>query len=93
MKHVALVPCNTKPCILYRGRSTELQISFTARQHEDDLTDVCHGKVGFWVPFRLEKNHACKDQGVCPINAGRSAVYKYGIHVASTYPSVSFNVM
>merc|ERR1712096_500137 len=61
---VHLVPCNSNPCILKRGGSTELQIDFTATQDEPDFIDVCHGKVGFWVPFPLSKDHACREQGV-----------------------------
>merc|ERR1712002_678214 len=86
VKSVALEPCDSNPCILKRGGSTELQITFTAQQDEPDFTDVCHGRVGFWVPFPLKKNHACKDQGICPIKAGASATYKYGIQIASIYP-------
>merc|ERR1712042_276457 len=82
----ALEPCNSNPCILKRGGSTELQISFTATQDEPDFTDVCHGKVGFWVPFPLSKDHACREQGVCPIKAGESKTYKYGIQIASVSP-------
>merc|ERR1712180_161789 len=64
VKSVALEPCDSNPCTLKRGGSTELQISFTAQQDEPDFTDVCHGRVGFWVPFPLKKDHACKDPAI-----------------------------
>merc|ERR1711936_1358524 len=59
-----------------------------SQQDEPDFLDVCHGRVGFWVPFPLKKDHACKDQGLCPIAAGSSATYKYGIEISSIYPAI-----
>merc|ERR1712072_250599 len=85
---VALEPCDTVPCILKRGGSTEIQVHFTAQQDEGDLTDACHGRVGFWVPFPLKKDHSCKDQGLCPIKKGTTALYKYAIEIASIYPPI-----
>merc|ERR1719234_3008007 len=73
VKHFELKPCHGNPCILKKGGSTELRIAFTANQDEGDLVNECYGKVGpIWVPFPLKQRHACKDQGICPIKAGKS---------------------
>ena len=86
---VGLEPCNGNPCILKRGGKTTLRIKFQAVQAEDDLEDVCHGRVGFWVPFPLGgKTHTCLAEKLCPLKPGKDYDYTYGIEISSSYPPI-----
>ena len=87
---VEIFPCNAHPCILHKGQSYTVNITFTP----SESTDQCEAKVygvieGIPVPFPIPNPDACKNSGLaCPLKSGSTDVYTATLPVSKLYPSI-----
>ncbi|XP_057298416.1 NPC intracellular cholesterol transporter 2-like [Hydractinia symbiolongicarpus] len=90
VSNIAIVPCDVEPCILYKGKSTNIMIDFTPTKATNTLKSVVKGKIGpLWIPFPLDHDDACTTSGVtCPLVPGKLYHFNYSLPVKSEYPSL-----
>ncbi|XP_037088544.1 NPC intracellular cholesterol transporter 2-like [Pollicipes pollicipes] len=91
---VQIKPCGNGPkCILIRGKSATLDITFTAGEESKSATASVHGKVSgvpFFVPFDLPNDNACTAGGMtCPVVKNSTQHYSQSIAIKKIFPPVS----
>merc|ERR1711920_859987 len=81
-------------CSFKRGEDAKMEFPFTTKTEVTSMKAVVHGIIaGIPVPFPLPDDDACATTTpACPLAAGTSALYKYGLPVSSVYPKVSVKV-
>ncbi|KAL4238469.1 Phosphatidylglycerol/phosphatidylinositol transfer protein [Mactra antiquata] len=73
---IQLEPCNQEPCIIHKGVSYTTHINFTAKEHSDKLSNVCHGIIaGAPIPFAVYPLNACGNGVKCPLEPGDAEIY------------------
>ncbi|KAH3846495.1 NPC intracellular cholesterol transporter 2-like [Dreissena polymorpha] len=90
---VTKVLCNGQdsgPCQLKKGTDASLEIDFTSKTSQSQLTSVVHGILsGVPVPFSPTDTNACN--GIvekCPIAPNNNYSFKTSLPVKSIYPSL-----
>ncbi|XP_043192648.1 NPC intracellular cholesterol transporter 2-like isoform X3 [Amphibalanus amphitrite] len=91
---VSITPCGNGPkCVLVRGRTATLNITFTAGEESKSATASVHGKVSgvpIFVPFELPDDNACTAGGMtCPVAKGSAQHYSQAIAIKRIFPAVS----
>ncbi|KAA3669931.1 Niemann-Pick C2 protein, partial [Paragonimus westermani] len=95
LKSVDVVPCDTKPCTLYKKENAQIIITFSAKRRIDHGKVVVHGVIeGVPIPFPLDHTDMCEfTQPTCPLEpSGQVYTYSYSLPVKSTYPSIRLDV-
>lgn len=91
---VSITPCGNGPkCVLIRGQTATLNITFTAGEESKSATASVHGRVSgvpIFVPFELPNDNACTAGGMsCPVTKGSAQHYSQGIAIKKLFPPVS----
>ena len=91
---VSITPCGNGPkCVLIRGQTATLNITFTAGEESKSATASVHGKVSgvpIFVPFDLPDDNACTAGGMtCPVTKGSVQRYSQAIAIKKIFPAVS----
>ena len=94
ISEVSITPCGDGPkCILVRGQTATLNITFSAGEESKSATASVHGKVSgvpIFVPFELPDDNACTAGGMtCPVQKGSQQHYSQAIDIKSIFPAVS----
>ncbi|KAF6771314.1 hypothetical protein AHF37_10425 [Paragonimus kellicotti] len=95
LKTVDVVPCDTRPCTLYKGKNTQIVVKFTAKKQIDQGNVMVSGIMGgVPVPFPLDDADLCKfTQPTCPLMPGEQQyTYSYSLPVKTIYPSIRLDV-
>uniref|UniRef100_A0A1D1XVL5 Protein NPC2 n=1 Tax=Anthurium amnicola TaxID=1678845 RepID=A0A1D1XVL5_9ARAE len=81
-------------CPLKRGENVTITISFKTNKDIKSVAQVVHGVMaGLPVPFPLDNPDACQNTGLkCPLAAGATQEYHFGLFVKPVYPKVSVKV-
>merc|ERR1740128_944488 len=91
---VSITPCGNGPkCVLIRGQTATLNITFTGGEESKTATAAVHGKVSgipIFVPFELPNDDACVAGGLsCPMAKGSAQHYSQSIDIKKIFPAVS----
>uniref|UniRef100_A0A098LYF0 NPC intracellular cholesterol transporter 2 n=1 Tax=Opheodrys aestivus TaxID=186591 RepID=A0A098LYF0_9SAUR len=90
---VNVTPCPTLPCILHKGDSYSVNVTFSSKIESQSSKAKVFGEVMFVdIPFPLEEPDGCKSGIKCPILNGHSYSYVNKLPVKSEYPSIKLIV-
>ncbi|GFN98954.1 epididymal secretory protein e1 [Plakobranchus ocellatus] len=85
---IDISPCPQIPCPFKRGTTGNITVNFTSKAEITNATSVVHGIIaGVPVPFPLKDKNACHNMK-CPIQIGDKVVYKNGVPVLKSYPTI-----
>uniref|UniRef100_A0A8D2L694 MD-2-related lipid-recognition domain-containing protein n=1 Tax=Varanus komodoensis TaxID=61221 RepID=A0A8D2L694_VARKO len=87
---VNVSPCPKQPCILHKGDTYTVNVTFTSKIDSPGCQAKVFGEMfGVDVPFPLDQPDGCKSGINCPIQAGHTYSYLTKLPVKSEYPNVS----
>ncbi|XP_070610963.1 NPC intracellular cholesterol transporter 2 [Erythrolamprus reginae] len=90
---VNITPCPTLPCLLHKGVSYSVNVTFSSKIDSQRSTAKVYGQVMLVdIPFPLEEPDGCKSGIKCPILSGHSYSYLNKLPVKSEYPSIKLVV-
>ncbi|ETE69783.1 Epididymal secretory protein E1 [Ophiophagus hannah] len=90
---VNITPCPKLPCLLHKGESYSVNVTFSSKIESQDSTAKVFGEIMLVdVPFPLEEPDGCKSGIKCPILNGHSYSYLNKLPVKSDYPSIKLLV-
>nr|UEK51621.1 MD2-typeB [Hemigrapsus sanguineus] len=96
MIDVYVGPCNTNPCILYKGSKATININFVVNNTgvEPGNTTATALVQGAEIPIPLDEPDVCKHikQG-CPLKSTNTIyTYSFEAHISEKYPMVNLYV-
>ncbi|XP_053132917.1 NPC intracellular cholesterol transporter 2 [Hemicordylus capensis] len=90
---VNVSPCPTEPCLLHKGESYSVNVTFSSKiQSKGSQAKVYGEMLHVDIPFPLEQSDGCKSGINCPIEIGHSYSYLNKLPVKSDYPSLKLIV-
>uniref|UniRef100_A0A7N5KLE1 NPC intracellular cholesterol transporter 2 n=1 Tax=Ailuropoda melanoleuca TaxID=9646 RepID=A0A7N5KLE1_AILME len=90
---VNVTPCPTEPCLLHKGVSYSVNVTFSSKIDSQGSQAKVYGEMlRVDIPFPLEESDGCKSGIKCPIQKGHSYSYLNKLPVKSEYPSVKLVV-
>ncbi|KAF7254917.1 hypothetical protein EG68_08587 [Paragonimus skrjabini miyazakii] len=95
LNSVDVVPCDTKPCTLYKKENAQIIVKFSTNKRIDRGKVVVHGVIGtIPIPFPLDDADLCRfTQPTCPLEpSGQEYTYSYSLPIKDTYPSIRLDV-
>ncbi|KAF7251586.1 NPC intracellular cholesterol transporter 2 [Varanus komodoensis] len=91
---VNVSPCPKQPCILHKGDTYTVNVTFTSKIDSPGCQAKVFGEMfGVDVPFPLDQPDGCKSGINCPIQAGHTYSYLTKLPVKSEYPNIKLVVM
>ncbi|CAI2737312.1 unnamed protein product [Dicrocoelium dendriticum] len=95
LSEVSVTPCDSSPCILYKGENTRVTVKFTTSRRITTGTFLFSGIIdGQEIPFNLTNSYICPYMRPrCPLRAnGTVYTFTYSLPVQASYPSVSLKL-
>ncbi|XP_028627772.1 NPC intracellular cholesterol transporter 2 [Grammomys surdaster] len=93
IKEVNVSPCPTQPCLLHKGQSYSVNVTFTSSTQSQNSTALVHGILaGIPVSFPIPEPDGCKCGISCPIQKDKVYSYLNKLPVKSEYPSLKLVV-
>ncbi|XP_067848102.1 NPC intracellular cholesterol transporter 2-like [Heptranchias perlo] len=90
---VDITPCPSLPCVLRKGQSYAVNVTFTSKTSSQTSTAAVHGILGgIPVPFNIPNADGCKCGIQCPIRNNQIHHYINSLPVKSEYPSIKLVV-
>lgn len=90
---VNVTPCPSQPCILRKGESYSVNVTFSSKIDSNSSVAKVYGDVFHVpVPFPLNQTDGCKSGINCPIQKNHSYSYLNKLPVKSEYPSIKLVV-
>ena len=92
IEELDVYPCTQFPCILKKGHSYTINVTFTITENTDQSFAKVYGIIaGAKVPFPLAHTNACEG-GVsgldCPLKSGSKLTYTATLPIKELYPSI-----
>ncbi|XP_077179354.1 NPC intracellular cholesterol transporter 2 [Paroedura picta] len=93
IKEVNVSPCPTEPCVLHKGESYTINVTFSSKIDSQGSQAKVYGEL-LHVPiaFPLDQPDGCKCGIQCPIQTGHSYNYLNKLPVKTEYPSLKLIV-
>ena len=92
IEELDVIPCSQLPCILKKGNSYTINVTFTITETTDQSFAKVYGIIdGLKVPFPIEYSDACEGGHsglVCPLKSGARLTYTATLPVKSIYPDI-----
>ncbi|XP_055925694.1 NPC intracellular cholesterol transporter 2 homolog a-like isoform X2 [Argiope bruennichi] len=86
-------PDSADTCILKKGTTKGITISFTSKGASNSAKAVVHGVIaGVPLPFSLKNPDGCKSGISCPVKNGQSYTYSNQLLIRNSYPAVGVTV-
>ncbi|XP_041070373.1 NPC intracellular cholesterol transporter 2-like [Carcharodon carcharias] len=86
---VDITPCPSIPCILRKGQSYAVNVTFTSKTSSQTSVAEVHGILGgIPIPFNIPDADGCKSGIRCPIRNNQNYHYINSLPVKSEYPSI-----
>ncbi|XP_003214431.2 NPC intracellular cholesterol transporter 2 [Anolis carolinensis] len=90
---VNVTPCPTEPCVLHKGTSYSVNVTFSSHINSSGSKAKVYGEIlGADVPFPLDEPDGCKSGISCPIQSGHTYNYLNKLPVKTIYPSIKLVV-
>uniref|UniRef100_A0A8C4VMT9 NPC intracellular cholesterol transporter 2 n=1 Tax=Gopherus evgoodei TaxID=1825980 RepID=A0A8C4VMT9_9SAUR len=90
---VNVSPCPTQPCLLQKGTSYSVNVTFSSKIDSQGSKAKVYGEIlHVDVPFPIPEPDGCKSGIQCPIEKGHSYSYLNKLPVKSEYPSIKLIV-
>uniref|UniRef100_A0A4W3I6I8 NPC intracellular cholesterol transporter 2 n=1 Tax=Callorhinchus milii TaxID=7868 RepID=A0A4W3I6I8_CALMI len=90
---VDVSPCPSQPCVLHKGQTYKVNVTFTSKAASQTSKAVVHGVLAkLPIPFPIPNNDGCKSGIVCPIKKDQKYNYINALPVKSDYPSIKLLV-
>uniref|UniRef100_A0A8D0C9C1 NPC intracellular cholesterol transporter 2 n=1 Tax=Salvator merianae TaxID=96440 RepID=A0A8D0C9C1_SALMN len=91
---VNVTPCPTQPCLLHKGESYSVNVTFSSKIDSQGSKAKVYGEMlHVDIPFPLDQPDGCKSGINCPIQKDHSYSYLNKLPVKSEYPSIKLAVM
>ncbi|XP_038630182.1 NPC intracellular cholesterol transporter 2-like [Scyliorhinus canicula] len=86
---VDVTPCPTLPCVLRKGKSYAVNVTFTSKTSSQTSVAAVHGILsGIPIPFSIPNSDGCKSGIRCPIRNNQNYHYINYLPVKNEYPSI-----
>ncbi|NXX48255.1 NPC2 protein, partial [Tricholaema leucomelas] len=93
IQEVNVSPCPTQPCLLHKGTSYSINVTFASKIESQGSKARVYGEMlHVDVPFPIPEPDGCKSGIQCPIKKGHSYSYLNKLPVKSEYPSIKLIV-
>ncbi|XP_020388861.1 NPC intracellular cholesterol transporter 2-like [Rhincodon typus] len=90
---VDITPCPTLPCILRKGQTSAVNVTFISKTSTKTSTAIVHGILNkVPIPFHIPNADGCKSGIRCPIRSNQTYHYINSLPVKSEYPSIKLVV-
>ncbi|XP_007252570.2 NPC intracellular cholesterol transporter 2 [Astyanax mexicanus] len=89
VSQVDISPCPTQPCVLHKGKSYTVNVTFSSDVDSQTSKALVHGVIaGVPVPYPIPEEDGCKSGIKCPIQKQKSYSYINELPVKAEYPSI-----
>uniref|UniRef100_A0A8C5T3I9 NPC intracellular cholesterol transporter 2 n=1 Tax=Malurus cyaneus samueli TaxID=2593467 RepID=A0A8C5T3I9_9PASS len=93
IQEVNVSPCPTQPCLLHKGTSYSINVTFASKIDSQGSKARVYGEMlHVDIPFPIPEPDGCKSGIQCPIQTGHSYSYLNKLPVKSEYPSIKLIV-
>ncbi|NWU19857.1 NPC2 protein, partial [Dyaphorophyia castanea] len=93
IQEVNVSPCPTQPCLLHKGTSYSINVTFASKIESQGSKAKVYGEMmRVDIPFPIPEPDGCKSGIQCPIQKGHSYSYLNKLPVKSEYPSIKLIV-
>ncbi|XP_062973934.1 NPC intracellular cholesterol transporter 2 [Elgaria multicarinata webbii] len=93
ISEVNVTPCPTQPCLLHKGESYSVNVTFTSKVDSQGSQAKVYGEmIHVDIPFPLDQPDGCKSGINCPIQKEHSYNYLTKLPVKTDYPSLKLVV-
>ncbi|CAH8667605.1 unnamed protein product [Heterobilharzia americana] len=92
---MAVIPCDSEPCSLYRGKNSTISIDFKTLSNVTKANAVVHGIIaGLPIPFTLPNPNVCDFVSPsCPLKSTEGKyTYKYAMLTSNEYPPIRVTI-
>uniref|UniRef100_UPI00398EA1D4 NPC intracellular cholesterol transporter 2-like n=1 Tax=Pristiophorus japonicus TaxID=55135 RepID=UPI00398EA1D4 len=90
---VDITPCPSLPCVLRKGQSYAVNVTFSSKTSSQTSLAAVHGIVsGIPIPFNIPNDDGCKSGIQCPIRNNQNYHYINSLPVKMEYPSIKLVV-
>ncbi|XP_055496109.1 NPC intracellular cholesterol transporter 2-like [Leucoraja erinacea] len=90
---VDITPCPSLPCILRKGQSYAVNVTFASKTSSQRIVAAVFGIMsGIPIPFNVPNSDGCKSGIQCPIRNNQIYHYLNYLPVKMQYPSVKLVV-
>lgn len=90
---VEISSCSSFPCILHKGETYMINVTFSSKVASNKCTAVVYGIIaGIPVPFSIPEPDGCKSGISCPIQSGNKYNYVNKMIVKPEYPNLKLTV-
>ncbi|MBN3292212.1 NPC2 protein, partial [Polypterus senegalus] len=90
---VDILPCPTQPCILQKGKTYSVNVTFNSNVNSETSKAIVHGIIaGLPIPFPIPIDDGCKSGIQCPMNKDQIYNYINELPVKPEYPSIKLVV-
>uniref|UniRef100_UPI00398F2C48 NPC intracellular cholesterol transporter 2-like n=1 Tax=Pristiophorus japonicus TaxID=55135 RepID=UPI00398F2C48 len=90
---VDITSCPSLPCVLHRGQTYGVNVTFTSSTSSQTSKAVVHGILsGIAIPFSIPNADGCKSGIQCPIQNNQKYNYINSLPIKREYPSVKLVV-
>ncbi|XP_038630214.1 NPC intracellular cholesterol transporter 2-like [Scyliorhinus canicula] len=90
---VDITPCPSLPCVLHKGQTYSVNITFTSTTSSQTSQAEVYGILaGIPIPFHIPNTDGCKSGIQCPIQKMKKYSYINSLPIKSEYPSVELVV-
>ncbi|XP_067894768.1 NPC intracellular cholesterol transporter 2-like [Heterodontus francisci] len=90
---VDITPCPSLPCVLSKGQSYAVNVTFTSKTSSQTSMAAVHGILGgIPIPFIIPNADGCKSGIRCPIRNNQNYHYINSLPVKNEYPSIKLVV-
>lgn len=89
LKELHVTPCPKEPCILKKGQTYHVNVTFGSNTNSQSSIPKVHGAIlGILIPLHIPETNGCKSGITCPIKKGRTYSYISELPVMHLYPSI-----
>ncbi|XP_051875452.1 NPC intracellular cholesterol transporter 2-like [Pristis pectinata] len=90
---VDITPCPLLPCVLHKGQSYAVNVTFASKTSSQKTVAAVYGLVnGILIPFNIPNADGCKSGIQCPIRSNQNYHYLNYLPVKEEYPSIKLVV-
>jgi len=88
--NVTITGCTSPPCIVKKGSTYTVKVTFVSMEATDQAWAVVHGIVeGVPVPYKIANPNGCVKSGItCPMKSGTTYSYTSSLQIMSFLPDI-----